>query len=33
MSLLDESLASSRELGRRPLMERVLLSQRDILKA
>jgi hypothetical protein len=32
MSLLDESLANSRELGRRPLMERVLLSRRDILK-
>ena len=33
MSLLDESLANSRELGRRPLMERVLLSRRNILKA
>ena len=32
MSLLDESLASSSELGMRPLMERVL-SRRDILKA
>ncbi len=32
MSLLDESLALSRELGMRPLMERVL-SRRDILKA
>ena len=31
-SLLDESLAISRELGMRPLMERVL-SRRDILKA
>ena len=32
MSLLDEALAISRELGMRPLMERVL-SRRDILKA
>ncbi len=32
MSLLDESLSISTELGMRPLMERVL-SQRDILKA
>ena len=32
MSLLDESLAISNELGMRPLMERVL-SRRDILKA
>jgi len=32
MSLLDESLAISRELGMRPLMERVL-SRREILKA
>ncbi|MFQ6026271.1 MAG: AAA family ATPase, partial [Dehalococcoidia bacterium] len=32
MSLLDESLALSTELGMRPLMERVL-SRRDILKA
>ena len=32
MSLLDESLAISRELGMRPLMERVL-ARRDILKA
>ena len=32
MSLLDESLASSSELGMRPLMERVL-SRREILKA
>ncbi len=32
MSLLDESLAISSELGMRPLMERVL-SRRDILKA
>ena len=32
MSLLDESLAISIELGMRPLMERVL-SRRDILKA
>ncbi len=32
MSLLDESLSISSELGRRPLMERVL-SRRDILKA
>ena len=31
-SLLDESLAISRDLGMRPLMERVL-SRRDILKA
>ncbi len=32
MSLLDESLAISSELGMRPLMERVL-SRREILKA
>ena len=32
MSLLDESLAISSELGMRPLMERVL-SRQDILKA
>ena len=32
MSLLDESLAISTELGMRPLMERVL-SRREILKA
>ena len=32
MSLLDESLAMSSELGMRPLMERVL-SRREILKA
>jgi hypothetical protein len=32
MSLLDESLAISRELGMRPLMERSL-SRREILKA
>ena len=32
MSLLDESLATSSELGMRPLMERVL-SRREILKA
>ncbi len=32
MSLLDESLAISSELGMRPLMERVL-SRRGILKA
>ncbi|MFQ6028459.1 MAG: tetratricopeptide repeat protein, partial [Dehalococcoidia bacterium] len=32
MSLLDESLATSTELGMRPLMERVL-SRREILKA
>ena len=32
MSLLDESLAISSELGMRPLMERVL-SRRDFLKA
>ncbi len=32
MSLLDESLVTSSELGMRPLMERVL-SRRDILKA
>ena len=32
MSLLDESLAISRELGMRPLMERVL-SRREILRA
>ena len=31
-SLLNESLAISRELGMRPLMERVL-SRREILKA
>jgi hypothetical protein len=33
MSLLGESLPNSRELGRRPLMESVLFSRRDILKA
>ena len=32
MSLLDESLAISSELGMRPLMERVL-SRREILGA
>ena len=32
MSLLDESLAISTELGMRPLMERVL-SWREILRA
>jgi hypothetical protein len=32
MSLLDESLSISTELGMRPLMDRVL-SRRDILKA
>ena len=32
MSLLDESLSLSSELGMRPLMERVL-SRREILKA
>ena len=32
MSLLDESMAISSELGMRPLMERVL-SSREILKA
>ena len=32
LSLLDESLAISSELGMRPLMERVL-SRRDMLKA
>ena len=32
MSLLDEFLAISSELGMRPLMKRVL-SRRDILKA
>ena len=32
VSLLDESLAISTELGMRPLMERVL-SRREILKA
>ena len=32
MTLLDESLAISSQLGMRPLMERVL-SRRDILKA
>ena len=32
MSLLDGSLATSQELGRRPLMGRMLLSRRDILK-
>jgi len=32
MVLLDEALAISRELGMRPLMERVL-SRREILKA
>ena len=33
MSLLDESLANSRELARRPVMERGLLSRRDRRKA
>ena len=33
MFLLDESLANARALGRRPLLERVLLSRRDRLKA
>ena len=33
MSLLDESLAISSELSMRPLMERVLLSRREILQA
>ena len=32
MSLLDESLSISNELGMRPLMERVL-SRREILRA
>ena len=32
MALLDEGLALSRDLGMRPLMERVL-SRREILKA
>ena len=32
MTLLDQSLAISNELGMRPLMERVL-SRREILKA
>ena len=32
MTLLDESLSTSTELGMRPLMERVL-SRREILKA
>ncbi len=32
MSLLDESLAISSELGMRPLMERVM-SRREILRA
>jgi len=32
MSLLDESLAISNELGMRPLLERVL-SRREILRA
>ena len=32
MSLLDESLAIAREMGMRPLMERVL-SRREILRA
>ena len=32
MTLLDESLAISSELGMRPLMER-LLSRRDMLRA
>jgi len=32
ITLLDESLAISSELGMRPLMERVL-SRREILKA
>ena len=32
MAMLDESLAISRELGTRPLVERVL-SRREILKA
>jgi len=33
MSLLDESLANSRALGRRPVMERGLLSRRARRKA
>ena len=33
MSLLDESLANSRELGLSPLMEWVMVSRRDLLKA
>jgi hypothetical protein len=33
MSLLDESLANSREVGMHPLTERVLVSRRDLLKA
>ncbi len=32
MSLLDEALAISRELGMRPLMERIL-AHKDILEA
>lgn len=32
VSLLDEGLATSRDLGMRPLMERIL-SHREILKA
>ena len=32
MSLLDEGLDISRELGMRPLMERIL-SRQDLLKA
>ena len=32
MSLLDESLSISNELGMRPLMERVL-SRREVLRA
>jgi len=33
ISLLDASLATSRELARRPLMKRVLWSQRERRKA
>jgi hypothetical protein len=33
MSLLDESLANSREVGMHPLTERVLVSRRDLLEA
>jgi hypothetical protein len=33
MSPPDESLANSREVGMHPLMERVLVSRRDLLKA
>jgi hypothetical protein len=33
MSLLDAALANAREVGMRPLMERMLLSRQDRRKA